>query len=187
MGAIIGGAVGLAGSLFGGQSAKSNDLTGYNYLTGKNGIAGYVGAGNAANTAQANLLGLNGPAGSAASSPALQNYLNSTGYDFQLDQGTRALTGSAAARGILNSGATDKALVKYGQNLASTTFDNYLSKLTGMSGSGLTASGQIGSAGTQGGVAAGSDMGNGISTAAGGLGDLISGNWGGITNFFGGL
>lgn len=38
------------GNIVGGQSAKSNDLTGYNYFTGKNGTQGYVNSGNAAHT-----------------------------------------------------------------------------------------------------------------------------------------
>jgi hypothetical protein len=174
MGNIVGGLIGGVGSLLGGQSAKSNDLTGYNYLTGKNGTQGYVNNGVSANKESADLLGLNGAAGSARGGPAFQNYLNSTGYGFQMDQGTRAITGSAAARGLLNSGSTAKALTGYGQNLASTSFDNYLSKVNGQAGQGLTASGQIGEAGTSGGKAAGDAMQSGISKAGGIFGDLAA-------------
>lgn len=174
MGNIVGGIIGGVGSLLGGQSAKSNDLTGYNYLTGANGTQPYVNSGTAANTASSNLLGLNGAAGQAQSGPAFQNYLNSTGNKFQLSQGTSAITGSAAARGILNSGSTGKALETFGQNLASTNFDNYLSKLNTQSAQGLTASGQIGDAGTSGGKAAGDAMQSGISKAGGIFGDLAA-------------
>lgn len=174
MGNIVGGLIGGIGSVLGGQSAKSNDLTGYNYLTGKNGTQGYVNSGNAANTAQADLLGLNGAAGSARSGPAFQNYLNSTGYNFQQDQGTRAITGSAAARGLLGSGATAKALTSYGQGLAGQSFGNYLGQLGSQSGQGLTAAGQIGSAGTQGGTKAGDAMQTGTTNFFGSLAGLAA-------------
>lgn len=174
MGNIVGGLIGGAASLFGGQSAKSNALTGYNYLTGANGTQGYVNSGNAANTASANLLGLNGATGQAQSGPAFQNYLNSTGYKFQRDQGTAAITGSAAARGLLNSGSTGKALEQYGQNLANTGFNNYLSQLNGQSTQGLTAAGQIGNAGTEGGQ-----------TAAKAASGEASGLGGSLLNIFG--
>lgn len=167
MGNIVGGIIGGLGSLAGGQSAKSNDLTGYNYLSGKNGVQGYVNSGNSANTASGDLLGLNGPAGQSRSGPAFQNYLNSSGNTFQLDQGSRAITGNAASRGILNSGSTAKALTTFGSNLASTNFGNYLSQVDSQANRGLTASGQIGQAGTSGGAKAGSDMQSGLTNAFG--------------------
>lgn len=154
MGNIVGGIIGGVGSLFGGQSAKSNALTGFNYLTGKNGVQPLVDTGRNATTATADLLGLNGAAGQSRSAPAFQNYLASNGYGFQVDQGTRALTGGAASRGLLNSGSTAKALTKFGQGLASTNFGNYLGQLNTLSGQGLQASGQIGQAGNIGGETA---------------------------------
>lgn len=165
--------------MLGGQSAKSNDLTGYNYLSGQRpnlgpGAMGYAKAGDAANTASADLLGLNGAAAGARTAPAFQNYLASTGYNFQQDQGTRAITGNAASRGLLNSGGTAKALTKYGQNLASTSFDNYLGQTGNIANRGLTATGQIGEAGTSGGKAAGDAMQSGITGAAGSLGSVLS-------------
>jgi hypothetical protein len=180
MGGIIGSVFGGAGSYLGGQSAKSNDLTGYNYLTGQRpqlgrGVIDYVNTGNKANNQSADLLGLNGPEASAASSPAFQNYLGSNGYQFQLDQGTKAITGSAAARGILNSGSTGKALMKFGQNLAATNFDNYLNQTNASANRGLTAAGQIGTAGTEGGKAAGEAMSNGIGGLFGSIGNIFGG------------
>lgn len=199
MGGIIGGIIGGIGSLFGGSNSSSADkqaakqaLTGYNYLTGSNGVTGYVGAGNNANNMTAQLLGA-APL-QAGTSNAFKNYLNSTGYNFMLDSGSHAITGSAAARGILNSGATAKALTKYGQDVGSQYFNNYLTQLGDVAGRGLTASGQIGAAGTAGGgnassatQAGGAAMGNGIATAAGTIGNTVANNWSGISNFFGGL
>lgn len=164
MGNIVGGIVGGIGSLLGGQSAKHNDLTGFNYLTGQNGVGSVVNNGASANNTASALL--NGTATNPQTT-AFNNYLNSTGYQFQQKQGAGAITGSAAARGILNSGATVKGLTQFGQGLAGQSFGNYLSDLSGLTGSGLQASGQIGQAGTQGGQAAGSAMSSGITNAFG--------------------
>ncbi len=184
MGSIIGAGLGIAGSLLGGSSAKTNDLTGYNYLSGQRpqlgaGAMGFAKRGEAAGTAESELLGL-APA-SDQTKTGFNNYLNSTGYKFQLGQGTSAITGSAAARGILNSGSTAKALTSYGQGLAAKSFDNYLSAVHGVGNQGLTATDQIGSAGTTGGMAAGKAMDNSINNAFQGAGGQASN----LLNFFG--
>lgn len=174
MGNIVGGLIGGAASLFGGKSAKSNALAGFNYLSGKNGVQSFVDTGRNANTQQADLLGINGAAGASRAGPAFQNYLNSTGYGFQRNEGTRAITNSTAARGILNSGSTAKALTKYGQGLADTTFGNYLDRTGTVAGRGLQAAGQIGAAGTEGGRTAADAQQSGITKAGGILGGLAS-------------
>ena len=46
------------------------------------------------------------------------------GYQFRLEQGTKALEGSAAARGGLFSGATGRSLQDYSQGLASQEYAN---------------------------------------------------------------
>lgn len=46
------------------------------------------------------------------------------GYQFQLQQGTNAITNSAAAQGLSQSGGTDAALMQYGQGLAGTYYQN---------------------------------------------------------------
>lgn len=188
MGELIPAAIGAVGSLFGGSSAKKNDLTGYNYLTGSNGVGGIVNNGRTANNAETALL-------SGTANPTqiqgLGNYLTSNGYNFERNQGTAAITGSAAARGILNSGATAKALTQYGTNLANTNYNNYLTQLGGITNQGLTASGQIGQAGTAGGTAAGNAQQSGISSAFGQISGAVANNQpqlgNQLTNFFGGL
>lgn len=172
MGNIVGGLIGGVGSLLGGQSAKSNALTGYNYLSGKNGVGGVVNTGTNANGMEAQLLGA--APESAATKTAYNNYLGSSGYDFALKQGAGAITGSAAARGILGSGATGKVLTTFGQGQAAQSFDNYLGKLGGLTSSGLTASGQIGQAGTQGGETAANGMQGGITKAGGALAGIAN-------------
>ncbi len=127
-----------------GSPAKStSENVAYPWL--KDQFGGMVGTGGDANSMIAALLGMGGD--SDAANGAFQNYLNSTGYDFQLDQGSRAITGNNAARGLLKSGATAKALTQYGQNLGKQYFDNYLGQLGGVANRGLQAGNLIGSAG----------------------------------------
>lgn len=80
--------------------------------------------------ATADLLGLNGP---DAASAAMGNFTASPGYQWQLDQGLRAVDAGAAAHGMLRSGATLKAEQTYGQGLANQDFTNYYNRLYGLS------------------------------------------------------
>ena len=54
-----------------------------------------------------------------------QQIQNLPGYQFQLNQGVQAIDRSAASRGLLNSGATGKALAQYGQGLAQSYAGQY--------------------------------------------------------------
>lgn len=175
MGAVLGGLIGGVGSLLGGSSAKSDALTGYNYLTGQRGQPGVTSIANnavASNNAESQLLGTS-PI-TPGTTNGFNNYLNSTGYDFAQKQGSDAVTGSAAAKGILNSGSSAKALTQYGQGLGAQSFSNYLGDLNTQTGQGLTASGQIGSAGTTGGATAANDAQSGITKAGGMFGAAAS-------------
>lgn len=179
MGDIIGGLIGGVGSLFGGNSAAKQALTGYNYLTkgaGSAATSGYVNNGSAANEAAAELLGTK-PITSATSG-AYNNYLNSTGYKAQLQAGSNAITGNAAARGLLNSGGTAKALDTFGQNLAATTFNNYLGQLNTQAAAGQTSLGQVAQAGTSGGANAAQASQSGTSSGFNQLGSAIGGLFG---------
>lgn len=69
---------------------------------------------------------------------AFQNYLNSAGYQFQVDQGNQAINQGYAARGSLQSGAALKALQTYGQNTATGFFKDYLGLLANQQGVGLS-------------------------------------------------
>lgn len=60
------------------------------------------------------------------------------GYQFRLNQGLNAITGNAAARGMLNSGATLKGLTNYSQDYASSEFGNEWNRLAGLAGVGQT-------------------------------------------------
>jgi hypothetical protein len=50
------------------------------------------------------------------------NFQADPGYQFRLSQGTDAIQNSAASRGVGLSGATQKALARYGQNFASNEY-----------------------------------------------------------------
>lgn len=153
--------------------AGERALTGYNYLTsgaGAKPATNYINAGQTALGQQGNvqnnmmaLLGLGGDP--AAAQGAFNNYLGSTGYNFQMDQGQHAITGSAAAKGLLNSGSTAKALTQYGQGLGSQYFQNYLNQLGNMNNTlgGTATAGQnmlntIAGAGNTGGAAGANAM-----------------------------
>lgn len=126
----------------GSKSSSSSGNLAYGDLKGT--FSPVASQGATANNYIANLLGLGGD---AAAQGAFQNFLGNTGYNFQLQQGQRAITSSAAAQGSLNSGATLKALTKYGQNLGSNYFQQYLQNLSGVANTGLQAGQLIAGAG----------------------------------------
>lgn len=183
------------GQQAGGQAAQQS-LTGYNYLTsgpGSQAASALINNGTAASNNQrgiqgdiAGLLG-QGP-NSAANKAAFDNYKASTGYQFQLDQGTQAISANDASKGMLQSGANAKALEGYGQNLASTTFNNYLGQLGGLNaaygqtaGMGENMLTAIGNNGTGGGANAANATMNGANAmmdgtnqAAGALGNMFN-------------
>lgn len=93
---------------------------------------------------------------------------NDPGYQFQLAEGEKGINRAASANGMNLSGATLKALQKYGQGLASTTFGdawnrnqaskgNIFNWLSGVSGSGQSATNQVGQAGANYATAAGNN------------------------------
>ena len=131
---------------------------------------------------------------------------NDPGYKFGLDQGTQAVDRSAASKGGLYSGATLKALERYGNDYGSTKFgeafsrdqsvqnqifqrekanrDSQFNMLSGLAGTGQTATSQIGSLGATMAQNNGQNMiGAGNAQAAG---SLAQGNiWGSAVNQLG--
>lgn len=155
--------------IFGGSKSKSVGSSynkSYDYLQGA--LGGQVGQGGLAGTQMANLLGLNGAQGQ---NDAFNNWRNSTGYQFGLNQGMDAITGNAAAGGLLNSGSTAKALNSFGQDYASTQYGNYMQQLMGLSGQGLNAANTIGGAGNVSNQKSTSSSTNGF---GGGIGSLLA-------------
>lgn len=75
---------------------------------------------------------------SLANNDFMNNWQQDPGYQFRLDEGNKAINAAASARGLGNSGATMKALARYGQDYATGEYDkvynrnyNRLSQLAG--------------------------------------------------------
>jgi hypothetical protein len=89
--------------------------------------------------------------------PTAEEVQNTPGFQFQLQQGSNAITNQAAANGLSQGGNTLKALTQYGQNLAGTYYQNAfnnaqqgfqtnqnatLANLSALTGAGQIATGQ---------------------------------------------
>jgi hypothetical protein len=141
------GAVGsIASSYMQSQAVKSGQSQANAALqqgigTATNQLSPWTTTGVPANADQADLLGLNGP---DAASAAM------AGYQFQMQQGLRAVDMGAAANEMLRSGATLKAEQTFGQGLADSDFGNYWNRLQQLSSGGLSAAGGIAGAATGG-------------------------------------
>jgi hypothetical protein len=118
-----------------------------------------------------------------------QGFQATPGYQFQFDQGTAAVNALAGARGGLNSGRTMQDLTKFGQGLANQEYGNYLSRLGGLSDTGMNAAAMQGTASSN--AAAGmsnalANRGNAQAAGAIGVGNALNtgiGNTLGILNY----
>jgi hypothetical protein len=68
----------------------------------------------------------------------------------QMEMGSRGVTGNAAARGLLRSGSTGKALVNYEQQMENQAADTYMQRLLGIGQLGLGAGELVAGAGREG-------------------------------------
>ena len=107
-------------------------------------LAPYMQAGTNALAPTQDLLGLNGQ---DAANAAMANYQQSPGYQFQFNEGMRAVQNSAAAQGMLNSGATLKVLQTRGQQLGNIDFGTYYNRLLGIASLGQNAAAGVGNNG----------------------------------------
>lgn len=82
-----------------------------------------------------------GGAGGGAAKSAFDKYKESAGYTFGWDEGMRALNTGLASRGMLESGAAQKAALRYGQDYSRGYFKDYLGLLSNQQGVGLSAAG----------------------------------------------
>ncbi len=144
MGSIVGGLVGAGTSILGARSRRREARR--QRETAERAAAQFEPfreTGAQANEALAGALGLGG---APAQDEAFQNFLGSTGFRQQLAQGQNAIASSAAARGLLNSGATARRLTEFGQGLAQQGFSNFLGQLGSVANRGIGAAGQAASA-----------------------------------------
>lgn len=74
-------------------------------------------------------------------------YKAATGFDPMAEQGSRGITGNAAAGGLLRSGGTGKALTAFGNQLQQQFADSYFNKLLSQAGLGLQAGNLLAGAG----------------------------------------
>jgi hypothetical protein len=147
--ALIVGAAGVAGAAISSSAAshasdaaaatatRDDALQQETYDSNKALIQPEVDRGSAAADELQGFLGLGGdPAKTAA---ALQTYLDSTGYQFDREQGLAAVDQSKAAEGLYNSGAAEKDLDSYGEGLAQTYGQQYAQDLSGVAQTGSSA------------------------------------------------
>jgi hypothetical protein len=143
-----------------------------------------------------NMLGMGGPGGvggTGSINPA--TFQASPGYQYQLQQGTNAVTNSAAAQGGLGGNAL-RALQQTGQGLANQNFNQYLSQANGayqgqvgnlanLTGMGQQAGGAMaGNAMNIGGMVGGNQIGAGNALASGTMGsaNALTGAISGVGN-----
>lgn len=119
---------------------------------------------------------LTGTGDTTAANAGYNNYLQQAGYAPAMRQLSQQITGQGAASGLLNSGATAKALQTRGAEINQGFYNNYLQQLAGLSGLGLQAGGLVANTGQQ---STSTSKGGGPST----LGSIAS-TVGGIASIF---
>lgn len=119
----------------------------------------------------ADILGVPRPGGPPPGAPDRSAFFKSPGYEFRLSEGIKAVERSAASRGSLQSGATMKAIQRYGEGLASSEYNSYLGRLAGLAGTGQQVVTQTGVLGAQSAAGQGAAIQNaGAARASGYLG-----------------
>lgn len=154
------------------KAAKSSSKNVNNALI-KSTYGGMMGQGTGANNFLSSLLTGSGDVGAADA--GLQGYYDRAGYAPAMRQLSQNITGQGAAAGILNSGATAKALQTRGAELNQQFFNNYLQQLAGLSGLGLQAGGLVANTGQQSkGTGGGPSTFGSIASTIGGIASIFS-------------
>lgn len=151
--------MGLFSSLFGKKKPATSDNKAYQQLNSS--FSPWIAQGSQGMGQYANILGLGGE---GAQQGALDNWWNSSGGDFLMNQGTDQIVGNRAAGGLLRSGGTSKSIEDYRSGLASTKLSEYMGMLDNMNKNALGAGNIISGAGAES---------TGASTSGGGLGKAI--------------
>lgn len=74
-------------------------------------------------------------------------FVASPGYQFRMSEGQKAIDRNRAARGLLNSGAADKARIAYGEGLAASEYGDWWNRNAGLAGVGQNATAATSQAG----------------------------------------
>jgi hypothetical protein len=101
---------------------------------------------------------MDGVANKLGHNPTMKYFQASPDYNFRLNEGIRATDRSAASRGLLLSGAQNKAVQRYGSDLASGEFGSWWNRMSALSGIGQTATNAVGAAGQNYAANAGNSM-----------------------------
>jgi hypothetical protein len=89
------------------------------------------------------LLGLGGEDAMESQNAAFETFRNSAGYQDQFNEGVRSLQAGFGSKGLLDSGAAQKAAIKYGQSQANRSFGDYYSRLVGQQQVGASGAGAL--------------------------------------------
>lgn len=135
----------VQGAMAGGGASASRGISqdvmnkgAANYAHDQANYQPFISTGQNALSSMADFSGLNGQ---GAADAALAGFRASPSYQFNLDQGLKAVDHGAAAQGMLRSGETLRAEQTLGANLASNEFGNYMNRLSGIAGMGLQGAG----------------------------------------------
>jgi hypothetical protein len=130
-----------------------------NYETASGNLSPFIKTGTGATNLLASFYGLNG-SDPALGQSALERFRQSPDYQFAKTEGINALDNSAAAKGGVLGGNQMRAVTEYGSGLATQNLQNYLTRLTGLSGQGIQAGGYLGQIGTGAGSQVGTSANN---------------------------
>ena len=114
-----------------------------------------------------------------------RGFQNTPGYGYALEQNQKALERMAAARGVRMSGATLAEAGRQAQGLQNQDYSNFLNRLSGLSGTGQTASAQLGSLGANAGRNIGSAYMNAGAARASGYEGMNNALQGTMSNLYG--
>lgn len=146
--AVVGGAVSMNAASKASKTAKQTAATNNaleERIRSQNQAAlqPYINAGLAPTEAIAALNGFGGADAQAKQKAAFEQFRSNTGYQDQFNEGQRAVTGALGNKGLLDSGAAQKALLKYGTAQADRSFNDYYSKLVGQQQLGAGSAGAL--------------------------------------------
>jgi len=117
------------------------------------------------------------------------DWLRSTpGYQFNCDEGARAMNARLAGQGRLQSGDASREAIRYGQNYGDRIYSDQFNRLAGIAGTGQTAQGQSQQAGQSYANNSGNALqwnANNLSSSYGQQANATSGFWGDMTGKFG--
>lgn len=162
-GSLLTGLVGAGADIYGSQNASQAQNTG-----NQNAINEFLPQQQIGMGAMQTLGDTLGTSGRPAN---YSNFLNMPGYQFAVDQGTRAINAQASAMGNLYTPNTLDAVGKYVAGTAMGDYNTYVSQLMGVAGFGQNANANI----AQGQINKGTAQAGGYAGTAGAIGSFLGG------------